>query len=128
SPSYDFDRDCIARALKVKTIEDCYIVDVFKDESNEGETLILCGSTKSECLRLLRLKDDALEPWACLQGNRQMVRCCWANQKDGLLVTGGEGGIISFWKKESIKLERDAIKEIHKIRVKKRSHLSVKPY
>ncbi|XP_071445469.1 WD repeat-containing protein 89 [Hetaerina americana] len=135
SQQHDFSRSDLAEALKVTTAEDSYIVDVFFDGEFQDDVLVLGGSLKSECLRILSLRDGELQPWAGLKGSNQVVRCCWGEPKSGLLATGGEGGMLSLWRREgrdeqSMCEDHAEVvdKETHKMRPKKRSKPNVNPY
>ncbi|XP_046387163.1 WD repeat-containing protein 89 isoform X2 [Ischnura elegans] len=128
SKECDFSRVDVAEAMKVKSSEDCYLVDVFLGGESQEETLILGGSFKSGCLRLLHLRNGRLSPWAILNASSQVVRCCWGDQKRGLLATGGEDGLLTIWKRSEGQDEDEGHKETHKMRVKKRNKLNVNPY
>uniref|UniRef100_W8BXJ5 WD repeat-containing protein 89 n=1 Tax=Ceratitis capitata TaxID=7213 RepID=W8BXJ5_CERCA len=91
-----FERSHITAATKRSNEANCYVVDAHSSEN--GDIFLLAGTNinKGEILRTLRLNKD-LTPVADFIGNKQVVRTSIFNKKNGVMVTGGESGLVTLW-------------------------------
>ncbi|KDR16692.1 WD repeat-containing protein 89 [Zootermopsis nevadensis] len=98
-PFLQFSRDKICHAMQRKCVESCFIVDAHQT-NKPGEILLLTSSTagRGECLRTLTVHKQKLKPQSNLAGNKQIVRASCYDRNSELLLTGGEGGLLSLWK------------------------------
>ncbi|KAI9551514.1 hypothetical protein GHT06_021847 [Daphnia sinensis] len=102
APKHVFTREKIADALRRKKPETCFAIRCF--QTGEGQhPLLLAGSNTPNrgCLRMLKMSQDVLEPYAILfdekGGNSQTIRGAAFNPASGQVVSGGEDGIINVW-------------------------------
>ncbi|KAJ4428236.1 hypothetical protein ANN_24253, partial [Periplaneta americana] len=112
-PIVQFSRDNICHLMKVqfylkslgkiseqrKSSESCFIVNAHCTDKPE-DLLLLTGSTagRGECLRTFTVHMKQITPMSNLIGNKQIVRSSCYNRENGLLLTGGESGILSLWR------------------------------
>lgn len=68
---------------------------------DDDSIILLAGSNynKGECMRSLTLANQQLIPCANFVDNKQIVRSSIFNSKDNVMITAGEGGLISVWTK-----------------------------
>ncbi|CAG9137073.1 unnamed protein product [Plutella xylostella] len=92
-----YSRDKVAKSIKRSKHDDCYLVDAFT--ARDGAHVLLAGSYGGDgsCLRSVSLGDKKLRARTALRGNTQTVSCSWYQQDKDILVTTGEGGVISVW-------------------------------
>ncbi|KAL1513269.1 hypothetical protein ABEB36_002698 [Hypothenemus hampei] len=95
-PYKRFNRDEIALKIK-KTTENTYIA---KAHPVKDSLLVLCGSNGHEgrTLRSLNLSKDHMIPAFQFKENVQKIRSSHINENTGVLITGGEKGILDIWK------------------------------
>lgn len=80
---------------------------------------------KGECMRSLYLDNKDTKPWGNYVGNKQIVRTSIYNAKENVLITGGEGGLLSIWTKEQKQTKSpESLKEKSKFKRPR----DVKPY
>ncbi|KAH8305172.1 hypothetical protein KR018_009146, partial [Drosophila ironensis] len=96
----DFDREQITAGICRTDPDNCNLVAVHS--RSDGEVFLLAGSNCDLCVDILRTASVdtsklALEPRSDFHGNRQIVRDSLYDEKRDLLVTGGEGGIVTVW-------------------------------
>ncbi|XP_069687463.1 WD repeat-containing protein 89 [Periplaneta americana] len=98
-PIVQFSRDNICHLMKRKSSESCFIVNAHCTDKPE-DLLLLTGSTagRGECLRTFTVHMKQITPMSNLVGNKQIVRSSCYNRENGLLLTGGESGILSLWR------------------------------
>ncbi|XP_023724656.1 WD repeat-containing protein 89 isoform X4 [Cryptotermes secundus] len=103
---FDISKACEEDALQLslntessvrKLVESCFIVDAHQTNTL-GEVLLLTTAGRGECLRTLAVNKNKLKPLSSLAGNKQIVRTSWYDRNSELLLTGGEGGLLSLWK------------------------------
>ncbi|CAG2055643.1 unnamed protein product [Timema podura] len=89
-----------------KSVEDCYLVNLHQNTSSR-ELFLIAGTTaqRGECLRTVAVKNNTLKPLSQFLENKQIVRTSWYDENNGMLVTGGESGLISLWKPSKSTLE-----------------------
>lgn len=124
SPFMQFGRDSIRDLSKMKSRHGCFIVDVHKTNKPD-ELLLLAGERK--CLRTLSVHNKKLKPLSNLMGNKQIVRASWYDINSEVLVTGGEGGILSIWKPQTY-TEGNSISPLKMGPKKATKHHRKKPY
>lgn len=68
---------------------------------DDDSIFLLAGSNynKGECMRSLTLTNRQLIPCGNFVSNKQIVRSSIFNSKDNVMITAGEGGLISVWTK-----------------------------
>ncbi|PNF15923.1 WD repeat-containing protein 89 [Cryptotermes secundus] len=96
-PFVQFSREKICHSMQRKLVESCFIVDAHQTNTL-GEVLLLTTAGRGECLRTLAVNKNKLKPLSSLAGNKQIVRTSWYDRNSELLLTGGEGGLLSLWK------------------------------
>ncbi|KAJ8718221.1 hypothetical protein PYW07_006151 [Mythimna separata] len=92
-----FTRDKVSRSIKRSKADDCYLVDTYT--SADDTPVLLAGSYEGngQVLRSVTIADKKLQPSTSFADNKQVVRCSWYDKDRDILVTAGEGGIISAW-------------------------------
>ncbi|KAJ9591811.1 hypothetical protein L9F63_001628, partial [Diploptera punctata] len=124
APFLQFNRETVGSISQMKRNTGCYIVDVHS-MATPGDMMMLVGNTAQQvqCLRTLTLLKKKLQPLSDLTGNKQIVRASCYNSQSGILVTGGEAGILSVWKPQSyadndtasaLKIESKKILKLHR--------------
>ncbi|XP_054277394.1 WD repeat-containing protein 89 [Macrosteles quadrilineatus] len=92
------DMESVVQMNNKNLAESLYVADVHST-SQPDQFMVLTGSNKSVSrLRSAVTKEGKLSPYSSFHGNKQIVRCSWFDPQGGLLVTAGEGGIVSLWK------------------------------
>nr|CAD7199138.1 unnamed protein product [Timema douglasi] len=106
APDVHFTREDITKHIQRKSVEDCYLVNLHQNTSSR-ELFLIAGTTAQggECLRTLSVKNNTLKPLSQFLENKQIVRTSWYDENNGILVTGGESGLISLWKHSKSTLE-----------------------
>ncbi|XP_055315487.1 WD repeat-containing protein 89 [Sitodiplosis mosellana] len=119
------ERQEITKLIKRKSAEDCYLIN--SHSTLNGDIFLLAGSNfnAGECLRSLTVHKKSLKPRNNFIDNKQIIRCSIFNQKDQVLVTAGEGGIVTVWE-NSPSSNNDIHKEKRKIKTK--NSRKSKPY
>lgn len=110
--------------------DNCYLVR-FHATNAFGQPFLLAGSStaKEENLRCLSIRNNRLEMYHEIVGNKQIVRDSWMHEKSGCLVTVGEKGIINVWRKaESATQQNSSYKLLTKIGTSRDRHHRTKPY
>lgn len=120
-PTQQFDRQTLGKAIELKSWKNAYACDIYA--ASVDDALILSGSNvgKGDYLKLAKLADGELNPYATFEKNKQLVRCSCYDARHDKFITAGESGVISVWKAEEYTGEKMSLKERTK---KKRSHLS----
>lgn len=86
---------------------------------NDDSIFLLASSNynNGECMRSLYLDNNNVKPWGNYVGNKQIVRSSIYNQKENILITGGEGGLLTIWTKEQSKTKSpESMKEKSKFK------------
>ncbi|XP_048483679.1 WD repeat-containing protein 89 [Plutella xylostella] len=125
-----YSRDKVAKSIKRSKHDDCYLVDAFT--AQDGSHVLLAGSYGGDgsCLRSVSLGDKKLRARTALRGNTQTVSCSWYQQDKDILVTTGEGGVISVWARPPSPAPAPAAPAVEKLTIresKKGAHRH-KPY
>ncbi|KAG5319935.1 WDR89 protein, partial [Pseudoatta argentina] len=110
--------------------DNCYLVR-FHTTNAFGQPFVLAGSStvKGENLRCLNIKNNRLETYYEIVGNKQTVRDSWMHEKSGSLVTVGEKGIVNIWRQtESSIHQNSSHKLLTKIGTDRDRHHRTKPY
>ncbi|KAF2895918.1 hypothetical protein ILUMI_10254 [Ignelater luminosus] len=96
-PYAHFRRCDIAKEIRRKSEDHCYLVSAHNYINDE--LFILAGSNENdgECSRAVRTEGKKLIPSFNLKQNKQRVRSSWYNQHHNILVTGGENGTLDVW-------------------------------
>jgi len=82
-------------------------------------------SSFREILRSVSVTNkNELRPLANFQGNKQIVRDSLFDSKKGLLITGGESGIVTVWSQDT----SVAAGSSDKLKVKKKKSRKQAPY
>lgn len=137
---YAQDRDAMTAHMRRSAAGDCHVVGVHSTE-RPGSMLVLTGSNtrRGECLRSLwmaasehgqhgessRQLQILMQPAANFEGNKQVVRCSLYNAQRQVLVTAGEGGLITLWAPGKEEGRKGELKE--KTKDRNRKH-KAKPY
>lgn len=119
------DRDDIAELIQRKLGDDCYLINCH--ETMDGQSFLLAGSqfNAGECMRSLTIDGKLFKTRSNFIDNKQIIRCSVFSAKDNILVTAGEGGIVTVWQnRESSNSDCHALKEMVKTKEKRKS----KPY
>ncbi|XP_041984576.1 WD repeat-containing protein 89 [Aricia agestis] len=92
-----YTRDKIGRSIKRSRVDDCYVVDAFRDA--DGQSCALAGSYGADgnTLRSVTISDKKVAPRTDYDKNKQIVRCCHYDDVRDLMVTTGESGLVSVW-------------------------------
>ncbi|KAH8400663.1 hypothetical protein KR009_000219, partial [Drosophila setifemur] len=97
-----FDRSDITAAIRRKNPANCHLISAHNQE--DGGVFLLAGTNfnKGEILRSVAVDTKRkLQPLANYQGNKQIIRDSLFDSKRGLLITGGESGIVTVWSQDS---------------------------
>lgn len=106
APYAKFDREALA-STQNEDPENCYLVRMHAESSTGNSFLIAgCSTSKRESLRCLTARDNKLDVCCVMSENKQIVRDSWFHEKNDCLVTGGESGIVSIWRREKSSLSR----------------------
>ncbi|GJQ80771.1 hypothetical protein Trydic_g9363 [Trypoxylus dichotomus] len=100
-PYAHFHKEEIAKELKRKLEDYCYIASIQVNKHNSLIALVGSNYGNGECLRSFGVNRKNLLPLFDVKGNKQRVRCSWLNKNDDILVTGGENGSIDIWNVET---------------------------
>ncbi|KAH8258026.1 hypothetical protein KR038_004821, partial [Drosophila bunnanda] len=97
---HSFERPEVTAAIRRKNAANFNLINAHNQE--DGEVFLLAGTNfnKGEILRSVSVSGKKLKPLANFQDNKQIVRDSLFDSKRGLLVTGGESGIVSVWSPE----------------------------
>ncbi|XP_017026992.1 WD repeat-containing protein 89 [Drosophila kikkawai] len=99
---HSFERPDVTAAIRRKNAANFNLINAHNQE--DGEVFLLAGTNfnKGEILRSVNVSaKKELQPLANFQDNKQIVRDSLFDSKRGLLVTGGESGIVTVWSAES---------------------------
>lgn len=118
-PTRQFDRQTLGQAIRMKSWNNAYACDIYAASSDDA--VILSGSNvgKGDYLKLAKLADGELNPYATFEKNKQLVRCSCYDARQDKFITAGESGIISVWHVEESSdneiclKERTKMKRIH---------------
>ncbi|XP_017012479.2 WD repeat-containing protein 89 [Drosophila takahashii] len=97
-----FERPDVTAAIRRKRAGNFNLVGAHNQE--DGGVFLLAGTNfnKGEILRSVSVTSkNNLQPLANFQGNKQIVRDSLFDAKNGLLITGGESGIVTVWTQDS---------------------------
>ncbi|XP_017066486.1 WD repeat-containing protein 89 [Drosophila eugracilis] len=97
-----FERSYVTEAIRRKKAANFNLISAHNQE--DGGVFLLAGTNfnKGEILRSVSVTSKkSLQPLANFQGNKQIVRDSLFDSKRGLLLTGGESGIVTVWTQES---------------------------
>ncbi|XP_017045435.1 WD repeat-containing protein 89 [Drosophila ficusphila] len=97
-----FERPAITTAIARKNVANLNVIGAHNQE--DGGVFLLAGTNynKGEIMRSVSVTSkNTLQPLANFQGNKQIVRDSLFDAKRGLLVTGGECGIVTVWTQHS---------------------------
>jgi len=101
APYHSLSREDMESTLQMrskKLVDSLYVADIHST-SQSDRLMILAGSNNNpRCLRSATASNGTLSPSSCFEGNKQIVRCSWFDPQLQLLVTAGEGGILSLWR------------------------------
>ncbi|KAH8337874.1 hypothetical protein KR067_007854, partial [Drosophila pandora] len=95
---FSLERSDITAAIRRKNPANCTPINAHNQE--DGGLFLLAGTNfnRGEVLRSFNVASKTkLEPLANYLGNKQIVRDSVFDAKRGLLVTGGESGIVTVW-------------------------------
>ncbi|RZF44797.1 hypothetical protein LSTR_LSTR000749 [Laodelphax striatellus] len=109
-PYAQFSREEIASAVNLKCPDTLYTVNVHKHQPTNN-LMLLTGSNSgdSDWFRSAVVKEDSLRSVSQFIGNSQIVRDSWYDDKNDVLVTGGEKGIVTAWKPQADLPKSDSI-------------------
>lgn len=100
SPYSIIPRDTISSSMNVKPDLFSQIINCHQTDEN-GNIMLLVGNDNSrgEHLQSLDIINDGpeLSPRSLFKNNKQIVRCSWYDYNHGIMVTGGEAGILNVW-------------------------------
>ncbi|GBP31949.1 WD repeat-containing protein 89 [Eumeta japonica] len=93
-----FARSDICKSIKRSKEDDCYAVNTYT--SAQGVPVLLAGShaDNGSCLRSVSIGERRLQPCTDFSPNKQVVRCCWYQPQEDLLVTAGEAASVDVWR------------------------------
>lgn len=78
---------------------DCNLINCHSTDNDLVFLLASSNFNKGECMRSLLLDNQQLQPFGKFIGNKQIVRSSIYNPKENVLITAGEGGLLSIWTK-----------------------------
>ncbi|XP_016929421.2 WD repeat-containing protein 89 [Drosophila suzukii] len=96
-----FQRTDVTAAIRRKNAANFNLIGAHNQE--DGGVFLLAGTNfnKGEILRSVSVTNkNELQPLANFQGNKQIVRDSLFDSKKGLLITGGESGIVTVWSQD----------------------------
>ncbi|XP_027854042.2 WD repeat-containing protein 89 [Aphis gossypii] len=100
SPYSIIPRETISSSMNIKPDLFSQIINCHQTNEN-GNIMLLVGNDNSrgEHLQSLDIINDGpeLSPRTLFKNNKQIVRCSWYDYKCGIMVTGGEAGILNVW-------------------------------
>ncbi|XP_075168244.1 WD repeat-containing protein 89 [Haematobia irritans] len=124
----EFNRDQITESIKRSTPANCNLINAHN--TSDSNILLLTGSNlnKGEIMRSLIYQNKKLSPYANFDGNKQIVRESLYDTKSNVLLTAGEGSIITLWSPQE-NIDGNASESgANKLKAKKSKSHKVKPY
>lgn len=123
-----WDRAAITAAIQRKSVIDCNLVDCFNYGSDEMMCLTTSNFNKGECLRSMKFNQTSLDPLGDFTKNTQIIRTSLYNEKDNVLFTFGESGIISVWKEGTAEASTSSTTHKEDSSIKKKLKKKSNPY
>ncbi|XP_013106446.2 WD repeat-containing protein 89 [Stomoxys calcitrans] len=122
----EFDRDKITEAIKRTTEANCNLIDAHS--LSDGNLFLLTGSNlnKGEIMRSVKYESKKLLPYANFDGNKQIVRESVFDSKSNVLLTAGEGSIVTLWTAQDNVLSTSS--GANKLKAKKSKSHKANPY
>ncbi|XP_073812097.1 WD repeat-containing protein 89 [Musca autumnalis] len=122
----EFERDTITEIIKRKSPANCNLIDAHS--TSDDRILLLTGSNfnKGEIMRSLTYQNKKLQPFANFDGNKQIVRESVYDANANVLITAGEGSIVTLWTPDSNNVGANSGSS--KLKAKKSKSNKVNPY
>ncbi|XP_061393573.1 WD repeat-containing protein 89 [Musca vetustissima] len=122
----EFERDKITEIIKRKSPANCNLIDAHS--TSDGGILLLTGSNlnKGEIMRSLAYQNKKLLPFANFDGNKQIVRESVYDANTNVLITAGEGSIVTLWTPDSNNVGNNSGSS--KLKAKKSKSNKANPY
>ncbi|VVC35687.1 WD40/YVTN repeat-like-containing domain,WD40 repeat, conserved site,WD40 repeat,WD40-repeat-containing [Cinara cedri] len=129
SPYITISRDTISNSMNLKPDVHSQVINCHQTDQN-GNCMLLVGNNhgKGEHLQSLNINGHELTPRTLFKNNKQIIRCSWYDYNSGVMITGGEAGILSIWDPSDeidVNNEKCSLKSLPKVSLKKST---TKPY
>lgn len=131
SPYIIISRDTISNSMNIKPDVFSQVISCHQTDNN-GNMMLLVGNNhgKGEHLQSLEINNSELSPRTLFKNNKQIIRCSWYSSDDGIMITGGEAGILNVWipsdeNDTSAMTKKCSLKNMSKVSLKNRKS---KPY